>query len=295
MKHENSEKILQEVQEPEQKEEKFKKIFIIVIVLLLFGVTYHYYAGINNPLQKKLSQKELNLSNNQNSIANVNSGSSSSNKITKFELLKPTVQRKKRLEQLEEIQKAENLDKNSEIKIAKTEEITPKKILNTKFKPTGKTDLLALSGKSSGKHDPFSYSESQFIPFAAEQSDASSISSGNLPPVPRGGNIGNLPPIPGLSGVNPLSSFGLNNPPAPKPEDLITIKGFIGNKVIIDINGTVEALNENEKISNIKVLNINSSELTAKFEINGKIYTKTMQSLSDENNPNIELVKNLHN
>ena len=258
-----TEKKLQEVQEAELKEEKFKKIFILLIVSLLFGGTCYYYAGINNSSQKELTQ----------------------NKITKTKLTKTALLNKeKKVAQLE-LEKIQKTEKNLEIA---TEKIVPK----TKFKPTDKSTLLSLSGKASGKHDPFSYSESRFVPFTTNQSENPSSYPGNLPPLPGAGDTGNLPTLPGFS---PLSPSGLANPPAPKPEDLIIVKGFIGNKVIAEIDGVVEALNKNEKISNIKVLSVDPSILTAKFEINGKPVTKTIKSLIDENNENIHLVKNLHN
>lgn len=260
MEQEKIEKNLQEVQEPELKEEKSKKIFIILIVLLLFGGTCYYYAGINKFPHRKLA---------------------------KTEQVKTAFNKEKKPAQIEKTQKAE-----SKPEIAKTEETTSKTNLKTKFKPTNKSELLSLTQKSSGKHDPFSYSESQFIPFTEDTGKNPTSYPGNLPPVPGAGNMGSLPT---LSGFNPLNSSALAPPPAPKPEDLIIVKGFIGNKVIAEIDGVVEALNANEKISNVKVLAVNPSLLTAKFEINGKTVTKTIKSLTDEYTGDIQLVKNLHN
>ena len=244
---------LQQIQETELKEEKIKKIVILLIVSLIFGGTCYYYAGISNFQQKKLP---------------------------KIVQAKTILNKEKKPAQLKKIEKVE---KTTEI--VKTEESIPK----TKFKPTDKSALLSLAGKNSGKKDPFSYSESQFIPFASSQG-ANSSYSGNFPPVPGAGSMGTLP---GLPGFDPLS--GLAPPPAPKPEDLIIVKGFIGNKVIAEIDGVVEALNKNETIGDVKVLAINPEILTAKFEINGKPVTKTIKSLTDDYNGEVQLVKNLHN
>lgn len=253
------EKIEEEIQETELKEEKNKKIFILVLVLLIFSGTCYYYSEIGNLRQNKIFINNFKFFNN---------------KITKTEPQKIALHEERSLKQLEEIQKEE--------------ETAAKQILKTKFKPTDKSAFLNITRKSSGKHDPFSYSESKFSPYAADENALSSNSAGNM------GNLPALPTLSGLSGVNNLPSMGLAPPPAPKPEDLVTIKGFIGNKVIADINGIVGSLSKNEKVDNVKVLSVNSSILTAKFEINGKIFTKTMKSLIDENNENIRLVKNLH-
>ena len=75
----------------------------------------------------------------------------------------------------------------------------------------------------------------------------------------------------------------------------VIIDGHITPNGCSEVNGTVTDLSRNEKLNNIRVLNINSSELTASFEINGKIFTKTMRSLTDEGDGNVELVRNYHN
>lgn len=256
MEHEKIEKNLSEVQETELKEEKAKKIVIIMIVLLLFGGTCYYYAGINNLPQKKLA-------------------------IT--QQIKTAFNKEKKIEQIKKTEKKPEVAKI---------ETTPKINMKKKFKPTDKSALLSLTQKSSGKHDPFSYSESQFIPFTASHGENSASYPGNLPPVPGAGNMGSLPT---LAGFNPLSSSDLAPPPAPKPEDLVIVKGFMGNKVIAEIDGVVESLNANEKISNVKVLAVNPSLLTAKFEIDGKTFTKTIKSLTDDYLGDVQLVKNLHN
>lgn len=250
MEQETTEKIFQEAQEAELKQERIKKIFILLFVSLIFGGTCYYYAGINNFQQKKLS---------------------------KTEQLKMTINKEK---------KAAQLEKKPATLTTEAKKISHK----TKFKPTDKSTLLSFAGKNSGKHDPFSYSESQFMPSTATRGENSSFPT-NLPPVPGAGNMGTLPSLPGMSG---FPSSGLASPPAPKPEDLIIVKGFIGNKVIAEIDGVVESLNVNEKISNVKVLTVNPETLTAKFEINGKPYIKTFKTLTDDYNGEVQLAKNLH-
>lgn len=252
--------------EAEPEKEKSKKILIIFIALLLLGCTYYYYAKSNT--------------------GKVISDSGIKTQIQDKKNILP-ISDKKAFRELAKIQKIENIAKKV------TEVSVPDKVADKKIKPTDRSTLLSLAEKSSGKHDPFSYSESRFIPFTSE-GGGNSITSfpGGLPPVP-GSGMGNLPSLPGLPGT--ISSSGLAQPPAPKPEDLIIVKGFIGNKVIVEIDGVVEALSENEKVDNTKVLLVNRPALTAKFEINGKPFIKTLKSLTNDYEGNIQLVKNLHN
>ena len=265
MEQETTEKKLQEALETELKEEKIKKIVILLIVSLIFCGTCYYYAGISNFQQKKPAEKQLPI------IAK--------SKATKQSNQQTTLDKSSHRDDKITIEKSE---------IAKTtEESTPKTNLKTKFKPTDKSALLSLAGKNSGKKDPFSYSESQFIPFTSSQG-INPTYSGNLPPVPGAGTMGTLPGLPGFDSLS-----GLAPPPAPKPEDLIIVKGFIGNKVIAEIDGVVESLNKNEKIGNVKVLAVNPEILTAKFEINGKPVTKTIKSLTDDYNGEVQLAKNI--
>ncbi|HBG49329.1 MAG TPA: hypothetical protein DDW90_07490 [Cyanobacteria bacterium UBA9971] len=268
MEQETTEKKLQEVLETELKEEKIKKIIILLIVSLIFGGTCYYYAGISNFQQKKTTEKQLPI-------------------IAKSEAIKQsnqqtTLDRSSRRDS-EAVPPQDDRITIEKSEIAKTEESTSK----TKLKPTDKSALLSLAGKNSGKKDPFSYSESQFIPFTSSRGTNPTY-SGNLPPVPGAGTIGTLPGLPGFDSLS-----GLAPPPAPKPEDLIIVKGFIGNKVIAEIDGVVESLNVNEKIGNVKVLAVNSEILTAKFELNGKPVTKTIKSLTDDYNGEVQLAKNI--
>lgn len=285
MEQEKTAKNISEVQEIEQKEERSKKILIILMVLLLFGGTCYYYSGINNLSGKEVAVNHINKENTYSPLKLLYSRFKPQNKTEKTkqtEQTKTVARKEIKQEQPEKKLIAEN-------PVETTKNTTPEKPEKTKLAPTGKSTLLSLAGKTSGKNDPFSYSESQFIPFASETGANSSYNSGTFPPVPGSGSIGNLPSIPGLP------SMGLAPPPSPKPTDLVVVKGFIGNKVIAEIDGVVESLNVNERVNNIKVLTVNPSTLTAKFEIKGKTVTKTLQSLTDENNENIQLVKNLHN
>jgi len=250
-------------QDVEMKEEKTKKLFIVLIILLFFGATCYYYAGVN-----KNSEKVASVPATAENKAEKQAVSKNSEKIVKEE---------KKSEEKQETSKKEIVEQKPEIKTTKT-------------KPTDKTAFLSLKSQYSGKNDPFSYSESNTVP-PGSKSDASVASSaGNLPPVPNSSRgIGSLPGIPqGLQGIAPP---GLAAPPAPKPEDLVIVKGFIGNKVIVEIGGVVEALSTYEKVGNVKVLSVNPSALTAEFQINGKKYTKIIKSLTEDYTGELQLVK----
>lgn len=233
-------------------QEKLKKILVIVTVLVLFGGTCYYY-DYNK------------MANNQSKI-----------------VAQGEIQKQEPVKIVTHIIKAEDKPQTKiETKTKKSPIPEPQKIINKKLKPTGKSDLLALAGSSSGKNDPFSCSESKYIPVSDTTSPNAASLPGSLPPVPSGGRIGNLPSLPGLPNINTAGSIGLAPPPAPKPEDLVEIKGFIGNKVIAEVDGVVESLSENEKISSVKVLAVNPSTFTAEFQIKGKTVTKTMKSLNN--------------
>lgn len=268
MEQENNEINSQEFQETDLRDEKAKKLLIILIVLLFFGGTYYYYgfAKVGKSSLKASHTKHV-LASAQKTLSTANEGKA-----------------------MKQVQGDSAIKNDKKTESSKKEEIKPEeKTVGGKIKPTDKSTLLGLSGKAAGKHDPFSYSESKFIPFTADSGENSSSLPGALPPVPNAGSTGSLPSIPGLPGAGPL---GLANPPAPKPEDLIIVKGFIGNKVIAEIDGVVEALSPSERINNVKVLSVNPSGLSARFEINGKPCTKTIKSLTSEYSGEMELIRN---
>jgi len=247
-------------QDFEIKEEKTKKLFIILIILMFFGATCYYYAGVNKKNQK-IADVPVNIQ----------------NKKEQTQIAVPEKQEKIIKEEKKEILKSEKIQEKTEIKTTKT-------------KPADKTAFLSLKSQYSGKNDPFSYSESNTVPPGSESGSSVASSAGSLPPVPNSSKgIGALPGIP--QGLQGFSSTGIASPPAPKPEDLVIVKGFIGNKVIVEISGVVEALSVYEKVGNVKVLSVNPSALTAEFQINGKKYTKIIKSLTEDYTGELQLVK----
>jgi len=278
-------------QEKNFKDEKIRKILIIFVALLLFGATYYYYGG--NKISFRHAAKYTLTSSSASTL------SFPSSSVSTFSFPSSSVSEASVRIQSRTDSHAPSPEKSSKTKRSSNfaGSVTENDNLisnNLTAKPTVKSDLLALAQTASGKHDPFSYSESKSAPCSSDANSPSPSLPGALPPVPGAGKMGSLPSIPGLQGMPAGSPLGLAKPPAPSLEDLVTIKGFIGNKVIIEANGTVDALNVNQKISNIKILTVDPSTLTASFEINGKIITKTMRSLADTNYGSFDLVKNIH-
>jgi len=286
-------------------QEKIGKIFILFVVLLFFGCTYYYYGYVKVNTAGS-SHKEIAQANLQSKVPGLPeknrhpelvSGSiqqtiktlSPDGKMLKAAKLPDKYTLHESITKLHALAlQHENLPEEGQ---ALKQQVKQEKISAQKIKPSSKSTLMNLLGSSSGKQDPFSYSESNFMPFN-ESSNANTPLPGGLPPIPGAGNIGSLPSLPGapsLSGMNSLPA------PPPKPGDSITIKGFIGNKVITEVDGVIMALNLNEKFNNIKVLSINPQELKAGFEIDGKFITKTLKSLTDNSGESVQIVKNSHN
>ena len=261
MTKEINENIANEVQPQEIKEEKTRKLLVILVVLLFFGCAYYYYGNQKlsfsvGKVIKKQEAKVIAEKSSPEKINNIKSETGLNKQENKEENTKP----------IEE----ENIIENTK------EEKFPE---TGKHKPTDKSYFTELSKVSSGKKDPFSFTESKFVPFAQIPSEGASFLPGTR----------SLPTVQGFSSGNQI----LDMPPTPKPEEAVVIKGFLGEKVIAKINGVVQSLKENDVVNNVKVININPSAYTVKFEIDGKSVTKTMKSLSDRDNKDIEIVKKL--
>ena len=235
------------------KTEKFKKIFIMLITLALFGVSYYYYvykSDKNSVVKQRSLPKQTQIAKPEKKLK----------KITKKQETKLPIQQKE----------SEKKSENNEIVESKTNKFFVNK--KKKIKPTNKSDLISTALNSSGKNDPFSYIESNFIPFISSQNRSSG----------RGFSKGSRLPVP------PKIS---NN--SSKPGKYVTIKGFLGNKVIVDVNGLTESLEINQSLRGIKVLSIDSVNLTCDFKINGKKVVKKMKPITKPDK-NVE-IKYLHN
>ena len=144
------------------------------------------------------------------------------------------------------------------------------KNINNFIKPSVKADIAKIALLSAGKADPFTDTISitgNIISNSSLKHTSHSPYSLPMPPSIKGlPVIGQLPKI-SLSG---LPSDQTYIPGSLSVQDGIRIKGFIGNKVIVDINGAIEALKVNEKFRSIKVLQIDPAGLSAEFMKDGK-------------------------
>jgi len=268
--------------------EKIGKIVILLTVLAFFGGTYYYYGYVNVKTGKVLQNETV----EQSTIITQPTAHNPSNEIAKGVLLVDKAKEAVKQNNTQIQGKVEEAKKNDKKEIAQPKS---SQTAAAKIRPSDKSTLAAVFKNFSGKKDPFSYTESHFNPFgsnAGSSSPSGQYLPGDLPPVPKGGSMSNLPSLPGppsASGLSPLPS------PPPSPENAVEIKGFIGDKVIAEIDGVVMALNKNEKFNKIKVLSVNPNELNAGFEINGKTYTKTLKTLSAEAVENIKVVKKYYN
>ncbi len=121
----------------------------------------------------------------------------------------------------------------------------------------------ALSG--TGKSDVF-------------QEDNSLVYSENIPISPNKFKIVPPPFLKGLPGLPFLNSNGAPSAPILPVEASFSIKGFIGDKVIVNVDGVSEALGAGENYKGIKVLAVDTNNSTAKFKKEGKIFYKNLSN-----------------
>ena len=158
------------------------------------------------------------------------------------------------------------------------------------IEPTDRSKLMKLALAQAGKVDPFS--ESTLATISVEGSPSTSI---QMVPV-RGGD---LPAPPGLKtpfmedfmkgfadvlgkSFKNVSGFpkALKKQFSEQPVNF-EIKGFIGKKVIVNVDGNDEAIGKNESYQGIKAIKIDPYSLKAVFKVNNNTVTKTMKSLTD--------------
>lgn len=260
-----------------QRDENLKKIIIATVVLATFGVSYYYYA--KNEQQYAQAEKPVKLAVNNNKKA-----AQADKKAVKVSIkdikkvAKPEQKEEKAVASpgipavkndakvAEEPVKQVAKQEKPEIKEAKaTVNVDKKQPKQEKIviKPTQIKDLLANASKTSGKNDPFSYVESQFMPFNTCGKGCKTSRLGGLPVPPGGGDVAG-------------------------PREAVIIKGFLGNKVIADIKGFTESLGVNESLQGVKVVSVDPANLTCEFIIDGEKVKKTMQPINKPND-NIEI------
>jgi len=269
--------------EEKQGDEKLKRVLLIVLILALFGGTYYYY--------NKLAQ--------HNTVIIAKKEQVTASKVSAMQKIEQSVKNEVSplLSSVTNIKQGNN-QQEAAVTNQKTNKI-PETVTAVQhsyvIKVSAKDSLKKLAMESKGKTDPFEGMVGKTMP----DSPTSAKSIANLSNLPNI-KLNSLPQVPffkpnfsskGLPSVGNFNNFNsLNN------NDAIEIKGFIANKVIVDVNGLVESLGINESFQDIKVLNIDKTNLTAKFKKDNRVITKNMKSLTSvDNEDDIQLIKNIKN
>lgn len=142
--------------------------------------------------------------------------------------------------------------------------------VSSKIQPTSRLLLARAALAEAGRIDPFA---------DTGQGKISSVSISSQPsirPFPSVPGQFKISPLPFIKGVPDLPSIippGVS-PVAPIQSSALSINGFLGNKVIVTVEGETEALSVNEKFKGIKVLSVEPQNLSAKFSYNNSIITR---------------------
>lgn len=251
-----------------KKTENTKKILIAFIVFGLFiASSYYYTMGKKQTRLPQMHHKAVQNEVKPSVNADIKPISESNKTVSKSS------------EKTSSATEAKNKQSNIKSIPAKKEKVkqekTPEKITNNKIKSTDIKTLMANATKKSGKNDPFSYAESRAMPFKSggqASSRANSSVPGALP------DLNMLPVPPELSTEQTKESV-----------DPVIVKGFIGNKVIAEIKGYTESLGINESLKGVKVLSVDSANLTTVFLVDGKKIIKTIQPVTPKENKNVEI------
>lgn len=261
MDQENS--FIEENSENSLKDEKLKKIFVILVTLAFVSGVY-YYTSLSNTKTAKAPLETVQPVNNE-LPKNIQPPKEEIKKTETKEIAVNKIQTDNKLSQ----------EIKPDIK-QETPEIVPNKKTN-KIKPTDKALMIKSALLASGKPDPFTTNTSkpispeEFKSYLPKYLGKNSLSSPN--------SLKNLPSISSLPNINlPNSNFPQNpyNMSFNEPE----IKGFIGNKVIMSINGVSESLKVNESFQGIKVVKIDPINMSVKFIQDKKVITKNIKSIN---------------
>ncbi len=215
-----------------------KKIIILALILGLLSLSYYYWLSL--PKEKPaLTEKKLGLT-----------------------LVKPG-------EKINSPQKI-NLDKKviqinkvqPQTQDKKTEKIVKEQV---SFMPMDKKLVAKAALSGTGKNDVF-------------QEDNSSVYSENIAINPNKFKIVPPPFLKGIPNLPFVNANGMPSAPALPVEASFSIKGFIGDKVIVYADGISEALGKGENFKGIKVLAVDTNNSTAKFKKEGRIFYKNLSN-----------------
>jgi hypothetical protein len=251
MDQENS--FIEEINENDLKNEWLKKGLVVLVTVAVLGGTY-YFTGING---KKTKVTAVNTEQINVKPENTKELSSKDFKVVR--------------------------SKNESIKINKQDQVLisenykqPENKAFSGIRPTDKTSVARAALIAAGKPDPFSGSSSEKTELQSKLKTFLPKYIGKNPPIfpPSLKGLPNIDNLPSLNlpnsnllpGKAPLSAFQSD------PE----VKGFIGDKVILSMNGMNESLKENESFQGIKVVKVDSKAMTVKLIQNKKVITKNI-------------------
>ncbi len=227
----------------ESKEENSKKYIIIVIFILLCICTYYYSSSRpakENHTKKPEKQEKI--------VKKQSPKSKNNNKLKNGQKDKNNKKIQKNKVKKQIIPKA----KNVEIAQKKPKEPTSRyDIKKLEIKPFDKNLLANMAFNSIGKTNPFSLKKMYFTTKYDKE----------LPNPPK-------------------ISDNMNNLPKKKKRKIIVLKGFMDDEVIVSIYGMVRALRVNDSFRGFKALKIDSENLVAEFEKDGKIIARSLESLA---------------
>jgi len=221
--------------------EDHKKVIILAVILGLLSLSYYYWRSL--PKESSLSQEKLGL-----------------------ELVKP-------VEKAISNQEIIINPNNNQIKTVKpqvnaekvnAEAVKSENSKSIKFMPVDKNTVIKAAMTGTGKSDIF-------------QADNSGTYPENLSINPKNFKIVPPPFLKGLSNLPFINTKGSSAPAIPV-ESTFNINGFIGNKVIINLDGNALALGAGEKYKDIKVLKVDTNNSSAKFQKGGRIFYKNLSN-----------------
>ncbi|MDD3013439.1 MAG: hypothetical protein PHC34_07020 [Candidatus Gastranaerophilales bacterium] len=249
MDQENS--FVEEINENDLKDEWFKKVLVVLITIAVLGGTY-YFTGMSN---KKAG------------IAI---------KTAEQTVVKPEIPKQLNSKDFKNNDmKVVNKDQNLNSQNYKQPENKSVNII----KPTNKALVTKSALLAAGKSDPFSgnIEKSKILSglktFLPRYIGKNSLS---IPP-----SLRSLPNIGSLPNLNvPNSNLLPGKTPLAEIQNYPEVKGFIGNKVILSINGMSESLKENESFQDIKIVKVDPETMTVKFIQDKKVVTKNIKGLN---------------
>ena len=141
------------------------------------------------------------------------------------------------------------------------------------IRSSDKNELIKLAAQAAGKKDPFintSLNQKTSLP-------TSSTMSASLPNVDFALNPSTISTIPSAGNLSVLPNIQ-----AIIPDDEPILKGFIGNKAIINYKGCNKPVFRNQIVEDIKITNVLASDMSIEYMKKGKKYFKQLTPIDND-------------